>query len=62
MEKYKKTRVNVDVSSGIYAAGFLMAAGMQYAQNGHQFWNAIWHGIMSWAYVGYFIVDFLTQH
>lgn len=58
----KKIKVNVDVSSAMYFMGFLVATGMRFAENGGAFWNAIWHGFLSWAYVGYWIVEFLTRH
>ncbi|EHV9021615.1 MULTISPECIES: hypothetical protein [Lactobacillales] len=56
----EKRSISVDVSSGIYGAGFLFAAGMHYATY-HSLLSAIIHGLLSWAYVGYWIVDFLTK-
>jgi hypothetical protein len=56
----EKRSISVDVSSGIYGAGFLFAAGMHYATY-HSLLSAIIHGLLSWAYVGYWIADFLTK-
>ena len=57
-----KNRINVDVSSGLYFTGFLLAMGMRFAENGGAIWDSIWHGIWSWSFVGYWLVHFLTQH
>lgn len=58
----KRNKINVDVSSGLYFTGFLLTCGMRFAENGGALWNAIWHGLLSWAYVGYWLVNFLLHH
>ena len=57
----QKNKINIDVSSGLYFTGFLLASGMKYAESGGQLFTAVLHGLISWAYVEYWVVDFLIH-
>ncbi|GBG96177.1 hypothetical protein [Lactococcus termiticola] len=56
----KEIKVDADVSGAFYGTGFLLALGMNLAVT-NNWWSAIWHGFLSWGYVGYWFVKFLTH-
>jgi len=56
----EKITIDADFTGALYGTGFLLAAGMRFAENGGEFLNAFLHGFLSWAYVGYWLVNFLN--